>query len=67
VPYEWVWELKYLKKGDATKETEVAAFTAAKEQLERYRHSALLRDRNDVKYAALLFTGKDQYRIEVVP
>jgi hypothetical protein len=67
VPCEWVWELKYLKKGDMTKGTEATTFTAAKEQLERYRQSALLRDRTDVKYAALLFTGKDQYRIEVVP
>jgi hypothetical protein len=70
VPYQWVWELKYLKKGDTKKEgakKAEAIFTAAKEQLKRYRQSALLRDHSDMKYAALLFIGKDQYRVEVVP
>jgi hypothetical protein len=70
VPYQWVWELKYLKKGDTKKEGAKkveATFTAAKEQLKRYRQSALLRDHSDMKYAALLFIGKDQYRVEVVP
>jgi uncharacterized protein YfeS len=60
VPYEWVWELKYLKKDDATVE-------AARVQLEKYQQSALFAGRDDVKFAALLFIGKGQYQIVPLP
>jgi hypothetical protein len=63
LPYEWVWELKYLKKDDATTAQVKATLEAALAQLERYRQSALFRGRSDVKFAALLFTGKDQYQV----
>jgi hypothetical protein len=63
LPYEWVWELKYLKKGDATPVLAKATLEAARVQLERYRQSALFAGRSDVKFAALLFTGKDQYQV----
>jgi len=61
IRYEWAWEVKYLKKEDegqlpAKKEEALA-------QLEKYRRSDRFKDRTDVRYAALLFTGKDHYEI----
>jgi hypothetical protein len=67
VPYEWVWELKYLKKGDATKAQVATTLEAARAQLEKYRASALFAGRDDVKFAALLFVGKDQYQLVPLP
>jgi hypothetical protein len=62
VTYEWVWELKYLKKSD---ERELPLRRKeALAALERYRTSRLFAGREDVKYAALLFVGKD--RVEIV-
>jgi hypothetical protein len=55
-----VWELKYLKKDEAT-----VATTRA--QLEKYQRSALFAGRDDVKFAMLLFIGKDQYRLVPLP
>jgi hypothetical protein len=63
IPYEWVWELKYLKKADATEEQVAATLEAARAQLARYRASALFAARNDVKFAALLFIGKEAYHL----
>jgi hypothetical protein len=63
VPYEWVWELKYLKKDDATEAQVATTLKAAQAQLEKYRASALFAGRDDVKFAALLFIGKEQYQI----
>jgi hypothetical protein len=63
VPYEWVWELKYLKKDDATAEKVAATLKAARAQLEKYRASALFAGRSDVKFAALLFIGKEAYQL----
>jgi hypothetical protein len=59
--FEWVWELKYLKDKDANmlpdKRTEALA------QLEKYKQAELFKGRTDVKYAAVLFVGKDQYEV----
>jgi hypothetical protein len=63
VPYEWVWELKYLKKDDATEAQVATTLKAARAQLEKYCASALFAERDDVKFAALLFIGKDQYQL----
>jgi hypothetical protein len=63
IPYEWVWELKYLKKKDATKEKVATTLAAAQAQLEKYRRSTLFVGRDDVKFAALLFIGKERYQI----
>jgi hypothetical protein len=63
VPYEWVWELKYLKKDDATEAQVATTLEAARMQLEKYRQSALFAGRDDVKFAALLFVGKGQYQL----
>jgi hypothetical protein len=58
-----VWELKYLKKDDATKAQVTATLEAARTQLEKYQRSALFAGRDDVKFATLLFIGKDQYQL----
>jgi hypothetical protein len=63
VQYEWVWELKYLKKDEATEAVVVTTLEAARVQLEKYQGSALFAGRDDVKFAALLFIGKDQYQL----
>jgi hypothetical protein len=63
VPYEWVWELKYLKKDDATKKKVAATIKEARAQLDKYRASALFAGRADVKFAALLFIGKEAYQL----
>ncbi len=61
IPYEWAWEVKYLKKGEEGllegKKAEALG------QLEKYRSSGRFKDRGDVRYAALLFVGKDRYEV----
>jgi hypothetical protein len=63
IPYEWVWELKYLKKDDATEAQVTATLAEARAQLEKYRRSGLFAGRDDVKFATLLFIGKEQYQV----
>jgi hypothetical protein len=58
-----VWELKYLKKDDATEAQVATTLEVARAQLEKYRRSALFAARDDVKFAALLFIGKEQYQL----
>ncbi len=61
IPYEWAWEVKYLKKGEEGllegKKAEALG------QLEKHRSSGRFKDRGDVRYAALLFVGKDRYEV----
>lgn len=61
IPYEWVWEIKYVKKTDAKyieqKRKEALA------QLEKYRTAHLFAERSDVRYLAVVFIGKDKYEI----
>jgi hypothetical protein len=61
IKYEWVWEIKYLKKEDA-KELETKQNKSV-EQLNRYKRSARFKNRSDVKFAAITFGGKDKYEI----
>jgi hypothetical protein len=61
IPNEWAWEVKYLKKEDEGQLPEKKA--EALSQLEKYRRSEHFRNRTDVRYAALLFIGKDRYEI----
>jgi hypothetical protein len=62
IPYEWVWELKYIKKSDAGKSNLLQSKRAeSREQLERYRSSHLFAERTDVRYLSLIFIGKDKY------
>jgi hypothetical protein len=61
IPYEWVWEIKYLKKEDA-KELK-AKEDKSVGQLSRYKRSARFENRSDVKFASITFVGKDRYEI----
>ncbi len=61
IRYEWAWEVKYLKKGDESLLPEKKAEAIA--QLERYRNSERFKNRADLRYAALLFVGKDSYEV----
>jgi len=64
IPYEWVWEIKYLKKSDEASLAEKKK--AARVQLEKYRQSQLFSSRTDVRYLSLIFIGKDAYEIEEI-
>jgi hypothetical protein len=57
--FEWALEIKYLKKSDAEKLPQKEA--EARAQLEKYKASAFLHGRK-VKYAALIFIGKDMHQ-----
>jgi hypothetical protein len=66
-PYEWVWELKYIKEKDKGN----SALTASKKadalmQINRYRESAMFKDRTDVRYLIVIFLGDTQFEIEEV-
>ena len=62
---DWIWELKYVKEADAKKTALIAKKKKeAREQLQRYKASNLFKDRNDVRYLAVVFIGKKKYWIE---
>jgi hypothetical protein len=66
-PYEWVWEVKYVKKGDAEhKKSDVlqAKREDARTQLQKYRASHLFAGRSDVRFLSVIFIGKDKYEME---
>jgi hypothetical protein len=61
VKYEWVWEIKYLKKEN---ENELKSKqNESVEQLRKYKRSVRFANRADVKFASIIFTGKDKYEI----
>ncbi|MDR1342136.1 MAG: PD-(D/E)XK nuclease domain-containing protein, partial [Prevotellaceae bacterium] len=67
VRYEWVWEIKYVKKEAAgSKKLLRAKRDEARAQLKKYRESPLFADRSDVRYLSLIFIGKDRYEMEEV-
>jgi hypothetical protein len=67
VRYEWVWEIKYVKKEDAgSKKLLRAKRDEARAQLKKYRESPLFADRSDVRYLSLIFIGKNSYEMEEV-
>jgi hypothetical protein len=69
IPYEWIWEIKYIKKGDANNKEKNILEKAQKEaraQLNRYKNSSKFANRTDVKYLSLIFIGKDKYNMEEV-
>jgi hypothetical protein len=56
VVYEWIWELKYIKK-----ERSIEAVKAeGLEQLKRYAESPRFRGKENLKKALLIFRGKDE-------
>jgi hypothetical protein len=62
--YEWVWEIKYVKDKDAN--TIPDKKQEAVKQLLKYKQTDLFKNKNDVKYAAVVFVGKDKYEIQEV-
>jgi hypothetical protein len=69
IPYEWVWEVKYVKKEDAkSKKSAVLKETReeARTQLQKYRNSYFFAGRTDVRYLSVIFIGKDKYEIEEI-
>jgi hypothetical protein len=61
---DWVWEMKYIKEVDARKKSLISGKKKeAMEQLQRYKNSNLFKDRNDVRYLAVVFIGKKKYEI----
>ncbi|MDR2409435.1 MAG: ATP-binding protein [Bacteroidales bacterium] len=67
IPYEWIWEVKYVKKEDAdNKNSNIMEKkrNEARTQLEKYRKSFPFAGRTDVRYLSLIFIGKDKYEIE---
>jgi hypothetical protein len=69
IPNEWVWEVKYVKKGDAEhKKSDVlqAKREEARTQLQKYRASHLFAGRSDVRFLSVIFIGKDRYEMEEI-
>jgi hypothetical protein len=65
IPYEWVWEIKYLKKEDAGKRNALKEKQKeARAQLKKYRDSPLFAGRTDVRFLSVIFIGKDRYEME---
>jgi hypothetical protein len=64
IKYEWVWEVKYVKVEDENKLTNVK--NQAVKQLQKYKQATIFNNRTDLKFAALLFVGKDKYEIQEV-
>ncbi|GAP72771.1 AAA ATPase [Candidatus Symbiothrix dinenymphae] len=61
IPWEWVWEIKYVKKSNAKSVKEARKEASA--QLEKYRQSHLFAGRTDVRYLSVIFIGKDKYEM----
>ncbi|MDR1098638.1 MAG: PD-(D/E)XK nuclease domain-containing protein, partial [Tannerella sp.] len=66
IPYEWVWEIKYVKKKDASRSVLKTKREEARIQLKKYRGSRLFAARTDVRYLSLIFIGKDRYEMEEI-
>ncbi|MDR2410938.1 MAG: ATP-binding protein [Bacteroidales bacterium] len=69
VPYEWVWEIKYVKQEDAdNKKNDVLRKKRndARSKLKKYRASHLFAGRTDVRYLSLIFIGKDKYEMKEI-
>jgi hypothetical protein len=59
VKYEWIIELKYIKKSDRDKLPEVKE--EGLRQLKEYATSCKFRDKDSIKQALIIFIGKDEY------
>jgi len=67
VEIDWIWEIKYIKHSDADNQNLIETKkTEAISQLQRYKTSNLYKNRTDIRYLAILFTGKKSYWIEEV-
>jgi hypothetical protein len=64
---DWVWEIKYVKQENAENTQLIEQNkTIAIEQLKRYKSSNIFKDRTDVRYVAVVFTGKNEFWTEEV-
>ncbi len=66
--YDWVIELKYIKKKEFEKDPNIRnkKIEEARAQITKQQNSRELKERDDVKYAIILFeTGKDAYVEEI--
>lgn len=61
VKYEWIIELKYLKKADRRKLPEVKEEGLM--QLREYAGSSKFRDREGIKKVLIVFIGKDKFEV----
>ncbi len=61
VKYEWVIELKYIKKNEKDRLAKVKE--EGLNQLERYANSRKFKNKKNVKNVVLVFIGKDEFKI----
>ena len=62
---DWILEIKYIKQSEAKNKRLFASKKKdAITQLQRYKSSNLFKDRTDVRYLAVVFTGKTKFWIE---
>ncbi|MDR0603892.1 MAG: PD-(D/E)XK nuclease domain-containing protein, partial [Bacteroidales bacterium] len=66
IPYEWVWEIKYIAKKRTIDNVLETTRKEARKQLDKYRNSAMFAGRNDIRYLSVIFIGKDKYEIEEI-
>ncbi|MDR0606454.1 MAG: ATP-binding protein [Bacteroidales bacterium] len=69
IPFEWVWEIKYVKQEDVKGKKSAILQEKREEaciQLQKYRTSYLFAGRTDVRYLYVIFIGKDKYEIKEV-
>jgi hypothetical protein len=69
IRYEWVWEIKYVKKSDVSGKKKNVLTTKREEartQLKKYCDSHKFAGRTDVRYLSLIFIGKDRYEMEEI-
>jgi hypothetical protein len=62
IRFEYVFEVKYVKAG-ASKETVDSKFAEAQTQIEKYKKDARFTNREDIKFAAIVFEGKGDYEV----
>ncbi|MCG8502182.1 MAG: ATP-binding protein [Firmicutes bacterium] len=62
VKYEWIIELKYLKKDEKGKMGRLKE--EGRRQLEKYMKSREFAEKDNVKKALIIFSGKDEYVVE---
>ncbi len=64
VKYEWIWELKYLKKSEKDQLDRVKQEGLT--QLEKYAKSRQFENKEFIKKALIIFIGKDDYEV-IIP
>jgi hypothetical protein len=69
IPYEWVWEIKYIGKQNAAnkkKDMLKEKLAEARTQLKKYQDSHLFANRTDIRFLSVIFIGKDKYEMEEI-